>query len=180
MNEIPSSKYFGIFLMDFINAIRDKNLEWYEKTADRTKALKEKNELSSVQIEQAIKKSVQDFEQEIALKKITYDQQMENAKLKAKKTMQKYEKFLEEIDELRNRIQEFYPNMPLPLVSLIHHHASQLLDEMWQASENKRELNCKKEFIQFLTVVYEDTDPTALKGNPRLPLRILKYIEESK
>lgn len=180
VNETLSAS-FGRFLMDFINAVKDENLQWRENSFEKRSELRKRQEISDVDILHSIERIKNDFQQEIAQKSHEFDVRMQKLKLQAQADLNDYNEFLDAIEELKNKMQQFYPDMPRPLLLIVHDYAKQLFHAMWEA-EPKRKLTLRSEYVQFLTMVAEDVSPLTLEagsGSPKtFPQRTLKHIQE--
>jgi HEAT repeats len=172
----------SVLVMDFISALRGENLTWQKETQDKSKALQVRQTLSSEKLRQEIQKLKFEFEQEIIRKEHYFQLELEKEKLKAEANIKNYQRFLEAIDDLKDKLKELYPNMPPALVLVIHDYTLQLLHKMWDSPDSMERLALRRELVQVLTLVSEDANQAELQGgtdqSAGLPKKILKYIQD--
>jgi seryl-tRNA synthetase len=168
------SSDFGDFLMNFINSVRTANLEWKkEKLAEILELKKRRESLSGElkKMEAALK---------IEIEKINIQGQADIRMLKDKcdQDVRDYKQFLDAIDDLKERIQRSYSNIPLPLVLTIHRHAKILLNNMWDQDNIEQRNAMERKMIMFLEAVYEDT--AYLPGDTKngLPIKTITLIHQ--
>ncbi len=114
---------------------------------------------------------------EIELLKIKFAGETVRAKEREARITEDYKEFLDQIDELKGHIAETFPDMPKALALVIHHHAKQLIDEMWRNSDVDDQSLCRARLAHFLTVVFDDTTEVFLDDEkPKIPTRTLKLI----
>ncbi len=182
MDNESSAAKIGILIMDFINALKDKNLSWQEETEDRRNDLQSKRKLSAEQIAHEVQRLKVEFQHEIQRKEHDFQVDMRKRKSRAEDEIQNYQRFLDAIEELREKLEEFYPNMPSALVLVIHEYVTQLLHKMWEAPDGREKLAHRLKLVDFLALVSEDTSPTALQAEQQgirsLPSRTLEHIRK--
>ncbi len=114
---------------------------------------------------------------EIELLKVKFSGETVRAKEREARITQDYKEFLDQIDEMKGHIAETFPDMPKALALVIHHHAKQLIDEMWRYSDVDDQSLCRAKLAHFLTVVFDDTTEVFLnEEKPKIPTRTLKLI----
>lgn len=96
------SRNFGVFIMDFIRAIKDENLSWKENTQERRSKLEANQQKSSVEIQQDILKIKKDFENKMAETEAEFSLKMDKIRLKHKQDLEDYDRFLKNIAKLRD------------------------------------------------------------------------------
>ncbi len=123
------------------------------------------------------------LEMEYELERIKRQQQMALSQLESKleQDFHDYQQYLRAVDDLRGQIRQSFVHAPEVIVLTIHHHAKQLLEQMWNARDLHERLQREREFVKFLTCVYEDTLQTRQPENqPLLPRRALKLILDAR
>jgi HEAT repeats len=175
----------GIFLTHFINTIGDLLLprhravehENYEQALYLKRFKTQKHKLE-IERETLLRKF--EFEKEAFKREIAFQAEVERKKLQSEAEIKNYRDFLNAIDELKDQLIEFYPNMPKPEVLVIHHHAKELLNGMWNSENPEESLTYRKRFVQFLTVVSEDVNLAVLQREQNrfltLPEKVLQYV----
>lgn len=114
---------------------------------------------------------------EIDLLKIKFAEETVRAKERESRITQDYKEFLDQIDEMKGHIAETFPDMPKALALVIHHHAKQLIDELWRSSDVDGQSLCRARLAHFLTVVFDDTTEVFIdEEKPKIPTRTLKLI----
>ena len=137
--------------------------------------------IPSEDINQEVQRLKQQFEREIEQQENDSQVEIEKKKQKADVEIENYKRFLQSIENIREKLEEFYPNMPLAMVIVIHEYATQLLNQMWESSDDKEKLTYRKNLVEFLASVSEDTNLKVLESSHNsstLPHRTLKCIKE--
>jgi hypothetical protein len=63
------------------------------------------------------------------------------------------------------------------MIHIIHHHAKQLIDSMWKASDEVSKRLCEEKFAGFLMAVFEDTRQALISADgEKSPTRTLRLI----
>lgn len=178
----------GLFLTHFIKIIGDLLLprygavegEIYEQALYLKRFEIQKRKL---QIEREILLRKLEFEKEVIKREIEFQAEIERKKLQSEAEIKNYRDFLNAIDELKDQLVEFYPDMPMPIVLSVHHYATELLNKMWHSGSPEESLTYRKRFLQFLTAVSEDINLAVLQREknsfPALPETVLKCAQES-
>ena len=133
--------------------------------------------ISELRREKALHKA--EIAHELELLRIKFAEETAQAKEREARITQDYKEFLDKIDEMKGHIGEAFPDMPKALALVIHHHAKQLIDEMWRYSDASDQDLCRAKLAQFLTVVFDDTTEALLhEEKPKIPQRTLKLIHK--
>lgn len=118
-----------------------------------------------------------EIEHEIELLKIKFSEELNRAKAKEARITDDYKEFLDNIDEMKSHIVETFPEMPKALALLIHQHAKQLIDDMWNHPNEQEQTVCRAKLAHFLKVVFDDTtEVIAADEKPKIPKRTLELI----
>jgi hypothetical protein len=161
---VPES--LAILLTTFINAIRTENLEWRRRKADEIAALRKKHRLQDMELEH-----------ELVRREIELREEIKRLELQEQSVTRDYVDFLGAIDQLKDRIVKTFDNMPRPIALLIHHHAKQMLHEMWQADDLHERLGHEQRLLNFMAVIHDDTARLGQVGDMhRLPLKTIEFI----
>jgi hypothetical protein len=161
---IPES--LAVFLTTFINAIRSENLEWRRRKADEIAGLRKKHRLLDMELEH-----------ELAKREIELREEIKRIEMQEQSVTRDYKEFLHEIDQLKGRIITTFTNMPKPMALLIHHHAKQMLNEMWQADDLNERLAHEQKLLNFMSVIYDDTLRLSYEGElARLPMKTIEFM----
>lgn len=181
---MTASEDLANFAMDFVNQIRTRGLEWKKDKLAEIIELQERREIATKDLQGELKKK--EALLKIELEKITTQGSAEVKMLedKYKREVEDYKQFLDEVDQLKMRIQETYPQMPSPMVLTIYRHAKRLLNSMYDAEKEddvKVQVLQEKKFIGFLEAVYRDTTsiPSSSSSNQAaLPSETIALINE--
>jgi hypothetical protein len=118
-----------------------------------------------------------EIEQELNILKIKFNEELVRVREKETRDTRDYKEFLDSIDEMKIKIIQTFPDMPKPTAYVIHHHAKQLLDEIWRNSDERtRQIDCVK-LADFLAVVYDDTTQLMLgESTVKFPKKTIEFI----
>ncbi|HHJ39414.1 MAG: hypothetical protein AXA67_08865 [Methylothermaceae bacteria B42] len=147
-----------------------------ELEADRVDFKRRQKEME-LSLEMARRKRL--LEMEFELERIKRQQQTDLEQLESKldQDLRDYQRYLKAVDDLQDQIRQSFTHAPDVIVLTIHHHAKQLLDQMWSTDDLHERLQREREFVKFLTTVYEDTlQSQPGDSQPLLPRRALKLI----
>ena len=152
--------------MQFIRTVNPDDTEWHRQKLNEMSSLKKQNRVNDAQIEH-----------ELAILKIQFSQELERTRERETRITQDYREFLENIDDMKSQIVEAFPDMPKALALLIHQHAKQLIDDMWNNPDERAQNLYRAKLTEFLKVVFDDTSQSALEEHkPKIPERTLKLI----
>ena len=181
---MTASEDLANFAMDFVNSVKTRSLEWKREKLSEILELQKRREDATKELQGELKKK--EALLRIELEKITTQGAAEVKMLedKYKREVEDYKQFLDEVDKLKTRIQEVYPQMPSPMVLTIYRHAKRLLNSIYdadKADDIKGQILQEQKFIYFLEAVYRDT--TAISSNlrsnqPALPSETIALINK--
>ncbi len=160
------SFFFSRWLIDFIGAVSPGDSKWHKNKLNQIGALQKQNLIKEIEIEH-----------EIELLKIKFSEELNRAKEKELRITHDYKEFLDNIDEMKLHIVETFPDMPKALALLIHQHAKQLIDDMWNHPNEQEQTVYRAKLAQFLKVVFDDTTEVITENEkPKIPKRTLELI----
>jgi len=117
-------------------------------------------------------------EHEVDLLRIKFTEQLKRVKERETQTTRDYKEFLAMIDEMKSQIVEAYPEMPKVMALIIHQHAKQLIDDMWNNPNEHLQNQCRVRFTRFVRVSYDDTTQGLItEQHGKTPENTLKLIE---
>lgn len=110
---------------------------------------------------------------------IEFSEQLKRVQAREAGVTRDYEEFLDQIDAMKARIVETFPDMPPVLALLIHQHAKQLVDAMWhESTEQSRQLS-QARLTEFLKIVFDETRMVVMsQESSRLPEKTIACIEK--
>jgi len=93
---------------------------------------------------------------------------------------EEFRDFLDSIKETKQKILEYYPQMPKPMAFNNHHHAAQLLRDAWDSPNIQVALKKQLKFMELMEKVGEDFEELAEGSMKKLrPERTIKYIKNT-
>ena len=166
-------------LLKFFHSVKDENLQWKKANQDQQIKLKQARVLAEKALEVELKKKSVQLEHEITLLRTKNNAELSMFKTKCKQDIKDYKQYLGSLDQLKRSIQASYAHLPEAVAFTIHHHAKQLLNQMWEAEDIEQKMQHEIQLINFMTTVHEDArlhleNATAEK----LPARTLSLIRK--
>ena len=156
------------FVLEFVSVVKRGDYEWQRQKLEELSELKRFKQTKNAALEHELKMLKEGFAAEL-----------QREKYKQQKIVEDYRNFLDSIEEVKHKMLTTYPDMPKPMVLLIHHHAKALLDDMW-AVKNKDEKAyqlSEEKFTHFFMTVFEDATTRMEKEAASLPTETLKLIK---
>jgi hypothetical protein len=99
-------------------------------------------------------------------------------KTRCKQDLKDYQQYLQSLDKLKISLRESYAHLPEAVAFTIHHHAKQLLNNMWEATDNQKKIRIEMQLLQFMTAVHEDSQAALQTPHqPALPEKALAFID---
>lgn len=170
-------KNFGTFIMEFVNAIKSERLRWRLEKQEEITLLKQSRTLADWELEARLRRERVRLEHEIALLKTENETELEMLRAKCRQEIRDYRQYLDSLDRLKVRVQKKYKHLPDSVAFTIHHHAKQLLNQMWETEEIGEKLNHEMKLLHFMTAVHEDTrEPPLNPARQEMPTRTLELI----
>lgn len=159
MNQIPES--FGRFLSEFIISIRSANTQWMEKNIEGIYKSRERKETLELDLQKEIRTRRSKIEHELEMLSAEQSGELEKLKMKIDRDVRSYSDFLDELDAMKSQIVAAFPEAPPPIALLIHRHASELLNQMWQENNIEQRRILEGKLIDLMSSV--NSDVQALK-----------------
>ena len=160
----------------FSRLIRRLNLAFGRDLESRKKSLKDKAELKQ---QKAIDSARLSYE--VELLNIRLSEQLNRIKEREQSTTRDYKEFLDMIDDMKGQIVDAYPEMPKVMALVIHQHAKQLIDDMWNNPDENTQNQCRAKLTQFIKIVYDDTAQVLIGSEKfKIPSKTLEHIEKNK
>ena len=90
-----------------------------------------------------------------------------------------YKEYLTSLETLKHSIQNSFDHLPEAVAFTIHHHAKQLLNQMWETDDFENKIHHELHLIKFMTTVHEDTrrhleEGTSIDSLPEKTLRLIQ------
>jgi DNA-binding XRE family transcriptional regulator len=160
--------------------IRNIDSEWIEENLEVLYKNREKKELLEINLQGQIKIRQAEIQHEAQRVALERSLEIERLKMKLEHDTRNYKDFLEALDSMKKQMQTFFNDITPSLVKLIHHHASNLLDQMWNEGDLAKRKIFEKQLIELLSSVNDDVIAfqASQDGAYRLPEKTLKLIRE--
>jgi len=164
--------------MDILNAARSENLQWKKAKQSEALALRKSKALAQQSLRAELKRNQVRFEHECTVMKQGFEADIAMQKAQCSQNVRDYKHYLDSIDQLKVLIQTSFSHLPDAVSLTIHHHAKQMLNQMWASDEIKQKIKFEEQLIQLMTAVHQDTlEPSVeFPEHPALPVRTLKMI----
>lgn len=150
-------KNWILAVVKLFHTIKDENLNWQTENQDRQTRLKHAHILAEKALEAELKKKSVQLEHEIDLLKTKNDAELSLFKTRCNQELKDYKQYLEALDQLKRSIQTSYAHLPEAVAFTIHHHAKQLLNQMWETDDFEQKMHHEMQLITFMTTVHEDS-----------------------
>lgn len=164
---MSSSEEFGRFIIEFVNAIRDKNIRWQQENLPALNELEKQRRLSK-----------QEIDQELQRRQVRFKYYIEQLKVEGESKMQDFQEFLDAIDKIKSDFRQNFQQMSLPVVLSIHQHGKRLLISMWNSNNFHDRMRYEQQLFDFLYAVNEDMYLVSSQEK-NLPEKTLQLIRQS-
>jgi hypothetical protein len=172
-----SIKNWLLQAVDLLHSIKDEKLRWQIDNQDRQLQLKQARILAENQLADELKKKSLQLEHDISLLHTQNATELAMLKIKCKQDIKDYQQYLAALDKLKDSIKNSYTQLPEAVAFTIHHHAKQLLNQLWEAENFEDKMRHEMQLIQFMTTVHEDASATLQgKTQDKLPEKTLALI----
>jgi hypothetical protein len=167
-------------LQSLFHAAQTEDLKWKQRHQADQLALKHAQILAEKQLETQLQKKTAQLAHEMALLNTEYEAQLEILKTKYRQEIKDYKQYLHSLEQLKVSIQKSYRHLPEAVAFTIHHHAKQLLNQMWETEDFQAKLGLEMQLLQFMTTVHEESR-LYLAGETKklLPEKTLALIQHS-
>ncbi len=174
-------KNWTFSVLKLFHTIKDENLYWQINNQEQQLQLKHERILANKVLEENLKKRSVALEHDIDLMRTRNSADLVMFKTKCTQDIKDYKQYLASLDQLKRSIQLSYTHLPEAVAFTIHHHAKQLLNQMWDAKDFEQKMHHEMALINFMTTVHEEARLN-LEGETagKLPDRTLSLIEQNK
>jgi hypothetical protein len=164
--------------LSFLRRHRDDQLQWHLSRQDEVAELRQARALAEQAVAAQLKKQAQKLAYELAVAQTINSTDLEIVKTRCKQDLKDYQQYLQSLDKLKISLRNSYAHLPEAVAFTIHHHAKQLLNRMWEATDNQEKMKVELQLLQFMTAVHEDSQ-SALQSNGKadLPEKSLAFID---
>jgi hypothetical protein len=144
-------------LVSVFHAAKDEDLKWKQQNQPQQQQLKAAQILAEKRLEAELKKRTVQLAYEIDLLNTENAAQLLILKIKYQQEIKDYKQYLHSLESLKISIQKSYAHLPEAVAFTIHHHAKQLLNQMWEAENFQDKMQLEMQLIQFMTTVHEES-----------------------
>lgn len=164
--------------LEFLRRNRDDHLNWQLLRQSDVAELRHAKRLAEQDLIAELKKREQQLAHELAVLQTQNLNQLEMVKTQCQQDLKDYQDYLQSLDQLKVSLSNRYQHLPAAVAFTIHHHAKQLLNQMWDANDQQQKLRLEMQLLQFMTAVHEDSQ-TGLPAsdNTVLPEKTLACID---
>ncbi len=159
----------GSFVANLYLTIKTESLEWQKAHQAEITRLKGEKALA----EQHLKHKMEEME-------VRFIGQKKRLQLAEENKTEEFIDFLDSIKQTKQKMLEYYPEMPKPMALTIHHHAAELLQEAWNSPNIQVALKKQLKFMELMEKVGDDFAELAEGNTKKLrPERTIKYIKNA-
>jgi hypothetical protein len=172
-------KNWVLGIVDVLHAIKDEKLRWQLDNQARQLQLKQARIVAENKLAAELKKKSVQLAHDIDLLQTQNASELAMLKIKCKQDIKDYQQYLAALDKLKKSIQNSYRQLPEAVAFTIHHHAQQLLNQMWEAKTIEDKMRHEMRLIQFMTTVHEDASASLQSATQeKLPEKTLSLIQQ--
>lgn len=143
-------------LLSVFHTTKEENLKWKQQNQEHQLKLKHAQIVAEKNLEAELKKRTVQLAYEIELLNTENEAQLAMLKIKYQQEIKDYKQYLNSLDQLKISIQKSYAHLPEAVAFTIHHHAKQLLNQMWEADSFQDKMQLEMQLIKFMTTVHEE------------------------
>ena len=116
--------------------------------------------------------------QQLKILEIQFNEQLQRVQERESRTTHDYHEFLDNIDEMKEQIVESFPDMPKVMALIIHQHAKQLVDKMWNDCNEQDQVLFQAELTSFLGLIFDDTTRVLVDSTMvKIPSKTLEHLQ---
>ncbi len=179
MNSTMTSSKIASFFMNLLNSVKSENLRWQQEKQQQIFSLKRSKEREKHTLQAELEKQKAEFSFHLTKMKQQHEASLTMFKAECEQQIRDYKQYLDSIDQLKTLIQKSYSHLPDAVSLTIHHHAKQILKQMWQCQDIEKKLQHETRLIELMTTVHQDTLESADQSHSvtQLPKRTLELIK---
>jgi hypothetical protein len=149
-----------------------------ENNLDTIYKNREKKEMLELDLQEQIQKRKAEIQQELNKLSLEYEGELERVKMKVTQETRDYANFLKELDAMKAQIVAAFKSATPITALLIHRHASELLNQMWNEVDLDQRKVLEGRLLDLFSSVTDDvvTLKASEDGAYYLPEKTLKLI----
>ncbi|MEO0988629.1 MAG: hypothetical protein AAFY20_24285 [Cyanobacteria bacterium J06639_14] len=159
-------------------AVKSSNTRWMEENLDAIYKNREKKAMLELGLQEQIQKRKAEIQQELNKLALEYEGELERVKMKVDQETKDYANFLRELDVIKAQIVAALKSATSITALLIHRHASELLNQMWNEDDLEQRKVLEGRLLDLFSSVTDDvvTLKSSEEGRYYLPEKTLKLI----
>ena len=165
--------------MDCVLQAKSQYLHWELHNQDKKMRLKSAKAFSERDLQDRLKKQQLALEHELALLRTQQKAELTMLKIKSRQDIKDYREYLESLDHLKLAIANKYRELPEAMAFMIHHHAKQLLNRIWESEDIQQKIDREMQLIEFMASINDDIRAAPESGgDDLLPLKTLELLKK--
>lgn len=141
---------------ELIIAIKSTNTRWMERNLDDIYKNRQKKEMLELELKRHISIRKAEIQQELKKLELEHQGEIEKATMKVEQETRNYENFLTELDAMKTQIMAAFKNTPPIIALLIHRHASEVLNQMWNEDNLEQRKKLEGRLLDLFSSVNDD------------------------
>lgn len=172
-------KNWTLQLLGLWHSAKSEQLAWQTAHHDQQARLKQAQVLAQQALAAELSKKAAQLEHELALLQTQQDTELSLLKTRCQQDIKDYQQYLKALEQLKAAIKTSYRHLPEAVAFTIHHHAKQLLNQMWECENFQEKMHYEMQLLNFMTTVHEEAR-LHLEGNGEtaLPEKTLKLLQQ--
>jgi hypothetical protein len=164
---------------ELIFAVKSTNTQWMEKNIDSIYQNRQKKEMLELELKRQISIRKAEIQQELNKIELEHQSEIEKVRMKVEQEARNYENFLTELDAMKTQIMSAFNNIPPVVALLIHRHASEVLNQMWNEDNIDQRKKLEGRLLDLLSSVNDDVImlKSSVDGKYYFPEKTVKLIK---
>ncbi|EKU97034.1 hypothetical protein Lepto7375DRAFT_1073 [Leptolyngbya sp. PCC 7375] len=161
-------------------AVKSTNTHWMEENLEAIYRNQKNKEMYELELQRQIQLRKAEINQELNELALEYEGKLERLKMKIEQETRDYTNFLKELDSLKSQIIAVFKDIPPVTALLIHRHASELLNDMWNEPEIEARRVLEAKLLDLFGSVNDDvkTLKSSEDGTYYLPEKTIELIRK--
>lgn len=169
-------KKLALPLLRLWHSMKEENLNWRLDHHGQQIRLRHAHQLAEQALAAELAKKTTQLEHELALMKAQQDTELNLLKTRCQQDIKDYQQYLKALEQLKASIQNSYRQLPEAVAFTIHHHAKQLLNQMWECGDYQQKMLYEMQLLNFMTTLHEEAQLAQREGGV-LPEKTLGLLQ---
>ncbi|MDD5272096.1 MAG: hypothetical protein PHU14_05190 [Methylovulum sp.] len=143
-------------LLNIWHSLKKADLDWHTEHHGQQAQLRHTHALAEQALAAELAKRTAELTHDIALLKTRQDTELELLKTRCQQDIKDYQHYLRSLEQLKHAIKASYQHLPEAVAFTIHHHAKQLLNQMWECNDFQQKMHYELQLLTFMTTVHEE------------------------